>query len=179
MTKLPQTTYRTAHLARGEAQSFLISPDAKARAALAGALGVSEIRKLRFEGRLVAEGQRDWRLEGRIGATVVQPCVVTLDPVVTRIDQGVDRRYLANWIEPEAGSESEMPEDDSAEPLGSEIDLERVMTEALMLAIPDYPRAEGAELGEVTAAEAGAEPLTDETRRPFAGLDKLLKGEAD
>jgi uncharacterized metal-binding protein YceD (DUF177 family) len=175
MTKPARTTFRTATLPRGEEQGFLLTPDAAARAALAGELGVSDIRKLRFEGRIVPDGRRDWRLEGRLGATVVQPCVITLEPVVTRIDEAVARRYLADWKEPEAGSEIEMPEDDTVEPLGPVIEPERVMAEALALAIPDYPRAEGAELGAVTAAGDGAEPIGDQKIRPFAGLGKLLK----
>ncbi len=177
MTRSPTPRFRTTGQTPEEPQVFVIAPDAEARKALATELGVSAIRKLRFEGHVAPEGRRDWRLEGQLGATVVQPCIITLEPVVTRIDQKMIRRYLADWSEPAADTEVEMPEDDTTEQLGAVIDPLQVMIEALILAIPDYPRAEGAELGAVTAAEDGAEPLTDETRRPFAGLDKLLKGD--
>ena len=57
------------------------------------------------------------------------------------------------------------------------IDLERVFCEALSLALPDYPRAEGAELASAEFGPPGVTPLTDEAARPFsvlAGLkDKL------
>ncbi len=69
---------------------------------------------------------------------------------------------------PEA-EETEMP-DDEIEPLGQFIDPGEVAVEALALALPLYPRAAGAEL----VGDADAEPEPDETRRPFAGLDKLL-----
>jgi uncharacterized metal-binding protein YceD (DUF177 family) len=154
--------------------AFELAPDATARAAIARHLGISEIRKLRFAGRVTPAGRRDWRLEAELGATVVQPCVVTLAPVVTRIDTPVVRRFLAEWHEPEAG-EVERPEDETAEPLESVIDPGLVMVEALALALPDYPRAPGAELGAVQVTPPGAEPLDDDALRPFAGLAGLRR----
>lgn len=152
---------------------FEIAPEAEGRAAVAEELGIPGVRKLRFAGRLVPEGRRDWRLEAELGATVVQDCVVTLEPVTTRIDEAVLRRYLADLPEPEPG-ESEVPEDD-VEPLPQALDLGEVMVEALALALPPYPRAPGVELGEVVATEPGAEPLTEERAKPFAGLKDALR----
>ena len=172
-----QGPFRAADLARRASLPFRIEPDAEARAALARRLGANEIRKLRFEGELRPEGKGDWKLEAKLGATVVQPCVVTLAPVTTRIDETVERRFVARWSEPEPGSETEMPEDETAEPLGAEIDPAAVMEEALALALPDYPRAEGAELGAAVFTEPGAEPLTDEAAHPFAALGKLKKSD--
>lgn len=155
---------------------FEIAPEAEGRAAVAEELGIPGVRKLRFAGRLVPEGRRDWRLEAELGATVVQDCVVTLAPVVTRIDEELERCYLAGLPEPEGG-EHEMGDED-VEPLPAALDLGEVMLEALALALPPFPRADGAELGEVVATAPGAEPLTEERARPFAGLgDALKKGE--
>jgi uncharacterized metal-binding protein YceD (DUF177 family) len=103
---------------------------------------------------------------------------VTLAPVVTRIDEPVTRRFLADWSEPEPGSDSEMPEDDTVGPLGDRIDPSEVMAEALALAIPDYPRAEGAELGTAVFTPPGAEPLTEDRIKPFAALARL-RGSGD
>ena len=65
--------------------AFEITPDkADALAALAAELGVNALRKLRFAGEIKAMGKKDWKLAGRLGATVVQDCVVTLEPVTTR-----------------------------------------------------------------------------------------------
>jgi len=104
----------------------------------------------------------------------VQPCVITLEPVVTRIEEDVTRHYLSDWQDPD-DAEVEMPEDDSSEPLGAEIDVMAAITEALSLAIPAYPRADGAELGALLHAEPGIEPLNEDTVRPFAGLADLKK----
>jgi uncharacterized metal-binding protein YceD (DUF177 family) len=168
--------FRSTDLARRARLAFRLEPDAEARRAIAARLGIPEVRKLRFAGELVPEGRRDWRLEAALGATVVQPCVVTLAPVVTRIDEPVTRRYLADWEEPAPGSETEMPQDDSAELLGAAIDPAAVMEEALALALPDYPRAEGAGPGAAAAAPPGADPL-GAPEHPFAALGKLTKGD--
>ncbi|MGP6086090.1 YceD family protein [Antarctobacter jejuensis] len=162
-----------------------LEPDAGTRAALAQELGAVSIKKLRFEGVLTPLGKRGWRLQGQLGATVVQSCIVTLEPVTTRIDTEVLREFVPQEMldEPEAGSEIEMPEDDSVEPLGEEIDVEAVMTEALSLALPTYPRKDGVELGEAQFAEDGVAPLTDEAARPFAGLaalrEKMQEGDEE
>ena len=171
-----------ARLPRGAERSFEILPEGEARADLAADLDLLALRKLRFSGRLVPEGARDWRLEGQLGATVVQPCVVTAEPVTTRIDEPVLRRYLADMEEPE-GDEVEMPEDDTAEPLPATLDLAAIMAEALALALPLYPRAEGAALDRAVFAPPGTAPLTDEAAKPLAGLaalrDRLTGGGGD
>lgn len=152
-----------------------LRPDAAAREAIAGRLGLLALKKLSFTGKLLPEGRADWRLEADLGATVVQPCVVTLEPVTTRIDEAVTRRYLAESDEPAPGSEAEMPQDDTAEPLPETLDLAEVMEEALALALPAWPRAEGVELGALAVTEPGRKPLTDEDVKPFAALGELRR----
>ncbi|WP_323778525.1 DUF177 domain-containing protein [Leisingera sp.] len=163
---------RVADLPQNAPTAFEITPDKAELAALAAELGVNALRKLRFTGEISARGKRDWQLTGSLGATVVQDCVVTLEPVTTRIEEKVRRNYLSRMEIPDEG-EAEMPEDDSTEPLGSHIDPGAVMTEALALHIPAYPRKEGAELGEGVYTKPGAKPMRDEDARPFAGLGAL------
>lgn len=174
-------TGRTIDLARHSARdeiAFAYRPDEAARAAIAADLGLPGLRKARLEGRLVPDGAEDWRLEAELGATAVQACVVTLEPVTTRIDAPVARHYLAAFEEP-AETELEMPEDDSREPLPRVIDLDALMREALALELPDFPRAEGAEPVEIAAAPPGVAPMTDEDTRPFAALKALRDGAGD
>jgi len=161
-----------ARLPRGRDMDVDLTPDAAERTALADDLGLSALRKLRLTGRLSPEGAQDWRLTAKLGATVVQPCVITAEPVTTRIDETVTRRYLAEMPEPD-GEEVEMPEDDSAEPLPAVLDLSAVIAEALALALPPYPRAPGAALEEAVFAPPGVTPLTDEAAKPLAGLAAL------
>jgi len=172
---------RICDLAPSKPYNFSLSPDAPARAALAQELGISSIRKLRFQGVLQADGRADWRLEAKLGATVVQPCVVTLEPVVSRIDQPVVHRFTTDFSMPQEGEETEMPQGETLEPIPDEIDLTCIMAEALTLALPDYPRSKGAALKTDGFAAPGITPMTDEDAKPFAGLadlrDKLGKSE--
>jgi uncharacterized metal-binding protein YceD (DUF177 family) len=178
-----ETALRVADLPQSRITTFDLRPDAAAMRLIADELGLLGLRKLSFKGTLRAEGKADWLLQAMLGATVVQPCVVTLEPVTTRLDLPVRRLYLADPapILPE-GEEVEMPEDDSAEPLGATIDPHAVMIEALALALPDWPRSEGAALGSLTVTEPGKTAITDEALKPFAGLAALrdkLGGDSD
>ncbi|MFZ1727936.1 MAG: DUF177 domain-containing protein, partial [Albidovulum sp.] len=153
---------------------FSLAPDAKACADIAAELGISAVTALQLQGELRPSGNRDWVLAADLAAVVEQPCILTLAPVRTQIDEPVSRRYVAGLHPPEA-EEAEMPEDDSVEPLPSVIDLGAVMIEALALSLPLYPRAEGATLDQSTFSESGSTPLTDEALRPFADLANILK----
>ncbi len=172
------TALRVSELSQTAENAFALRPDADELARIADELELSTLRKLSFEGRIKPMGDADWALEGRLGATVVQPCVVTLDPVTTRIDTDVVRHFIREYVEPDE-PEAEMPEDDTSEALGTWIDPAIVMREALALAVPDYPRKGDAELGQMVYTKPGAAPMTDEDARPFAGLaafkDKLAK----
>ncbi|MCR9127668.1 MAG: DUF177 domain-containing protein [Rhodobacteraceae bacterium] len=172
------TVLKLADLPQNRPTDFDLSPGGAAMKALCAELGLSGLRKLRLRGRLRAVGRRDWHLEATLGATVVQPCTVTLQPVTTRIDAPVERRYLADMPEPES-AEIEMPEDDTAEPLPAEIDLSALLGEALALNLPLYPRSEGAELGEAVYTAPGRAAMRDADARPFAGLAVLKGGQSD
>ncbi|MCR9158466.1 MAG: DUF177 domain-containing protein [Rhodobacteraceae bacterium] len=167
--------FRISDLSSRRETRFDMQPDSDSRAAIAEQLGLIALKKLRFSGKITPSGARGWTMTGALGATIVQPCVVTLDPVTTRIDEDVERRFLPaeSFEEVEAGSEMEMPEDTSAEPLGQIISAYDVMVESLLLALPQYPRADSAELGDAVFAEDGVTPLKDEDTKPFAGLAAL------
>lgn len=163
---------RVAELATNSPTLFLLTPNAEDTLALADTLQLIGLRKLRFVGDVSAHGAVDWLLTGQLGATVTQPCTVTLAPVTTRIDLPVRRVYLRDFEECET-LETEMPENDEVEPLTDWIDPEAVLAEALSLALPDYPRVPGAYIGETVVTEPGAEPLRDADLKPFAGLASL------
>ncbi len=182
---LPQHLLRLADLPpAGPARDFVLEPDAPARAALAEALDLPELRKFRFAATLRPEGARGWRLDGLLGATAIQTCVATLEPVTTRIDEAVTRYYSPDAPEAEPlGGEVEMPEDTDTEPLPETLDLYAVAVEALSLALPAFPRRAEAQEVALVVTEPGKTPMTDEAARPFAGLaglrDKLGGGDAD
>ena len=177
MSNLPSQPLRVADLSTNKPTRFELIPDEASLRAIAEELGLLGLRKLRFKGEVAASGKRDWVLKAQLGATVTQPCVVTLAPVTTRLEEPTERRFVADLPEQDgdAGSEDgvEMQEDDSLEPLGSHIDPAAVMIEALSLALPLYPRADGAEMAETNFTEPGKAAMTDEDTKPFAGLAAL------
>lgn len=153
---------------------FEIAPSEAEAAAIARLMDARSVRKMRFAGRLTPLPRGGWQLDGRLGATVTQTCVVTLDPVTTRIDQDVRRRYLPD-LAPRSPDLILSPDDDEEiDPLPDRLDLGLVAVEALALALPDYPRKEGASLTDMGAGEEG------EVVKPFASLaalrDKLGDG---
>jgi uncharacterized metal-binding protein YceD (DUF177 family) len=176
--ELPRQIYRVAALSGRKRTHVIFSPDADARRQIATLLGLIELPALRLEGEITPEGRHDLRFEGEVTAEAVQSCIVTLAPVPAILREPVLRRYLRDYTEPTA-EEAEMDSDDSAEPLPDEIDVAAVAIEALALALPLYPRAPGAELGEAVFAPPGAEPLHDADLRPFAGLAALVRKDPD
>lgn len=167
-------------LSDSRSYTFELQPSSEVLAALAEELDFSALRKLRFKGKLSPIGKRDWHLKGVLGATVVQPCVATLVPVSTRLEETIDRSYLAGFKEEfEEDSEEEMPEDESTEALPAALMLSEIATEALALSAPRYPRAEGAELGVTQFTESGKEAMTDEAAKPFAALKSLINKEGN
>ena len=166
-TELVFSSLSTKH-----ATAFELRPDAPEMTRIAQELGLQGLRKVRFTGKIAPAGKADWELSAELGATIVQPCAITTDPVTTRIDTNVTRRYVANFEHP-TGVETEMPEDDTAEPLPEVLNLEDVMLEALDLSLPLFPRAEGASLEQTQFTEPGVAPMTDDDAKPFASLASL------
>ncbi len=129
-------------------------------------LGLLSVRRMTFKGNLDRDADGTWRLEGHLGATVVQPCVASLKPVTTRIDDSVVRQFVPDLEMPEPNTVSLSPSDDTIDPLTEVIDLVHVATEALSLGIPDYPRHNDTESVAQTAAK-------NDTPGPFAALAVL------
>jgi len=175
MSDLPTQSIRFAELPNRKRTQFNIQPDAAGRKALAEALDVLAVRKFVFQGAVVPVGKRDWRIEASLGATVSQACVVTLDPVTTRIDDLVERTFIAALPFP-VETEIEVPEDDTTEPMPDTLDLVDVALEALALALPTYPRKDGITSEVIAVTEPGKKVMTDEDARPFAGLAALRAG---
>lgn len=164
---------RLADLAQRKSHRFSLRPEPDARRELASELSILGIKKLTFVVELSPAGSRDWDLKADLGATVVQSCVATLAPVTTRVDEKVERRYRSDLVEDDRTDEDEgieIPEDESLEPLPATLDLGSVMAEALSLALPLYPRAQGVETADIAVTEPGKKPMTDDDAKPFAGL---------
>lgn len=170
-TPLPSLPLRSAALSSRKPTRFDFAPDAADRARIAAALGLLDLPYLRFQGALSPVGRHDFDLMATLEAKAVQPCSVTLAPVPCSLAEPVHRRFSADFAPPEA-EEAEMV-DDEVEPLPDVIDIAALAAEALALALPLYPRAPGAELGEAVFAAPGIAPLADAELKPFAALAGL------
>jgi hypothetical protein len=115
---------------------------------------------------------------GHVTARVGQLCVVTLDPIENDIDEAIDLIFapaeqipnLADLVDEAAESSAEIP--DPPEPIiNGMIDLGRLATDSLFLAIDPHPRKSDA----VFAAPAVPDDPED---HPFAAL-KALKRDPD
>src|SRR3954464_6135445 len=115
---------------------------------------------------------------GRVKARVGQTCVVTLDPIEDEIDEPIDLIFappeqisaLADLVDETGESDSEIP--DPPEPIvDGAIDLGRLATDALLLAVDPYPRKPDAVFEPPPAPD-------DPQDHPFAAL-KALKSDPD
>ena len=151
-----------------------VSLDAETRAMLAQELQLSAIDS--FEASLVVTPLRGGiRALGRLVAEIVQPSVVSFEPVGQRIDEPVDRVFLPEphgHQKPTPGSELfvDLEDDDFPDHIdGPEVDLSALLIETLGLAIDPYPRRDGESLDSL-GVDLGNGPSG-----PFAGLEKLKK----
>jgi uncharacterized metal-binding protein YceD (DUF177 family) len=122
-----------------------LAADAAERQALRRRLDLLELEALRAHGHIQRHG-KELRLIGELEAVVAQTCVVSLDPVRSRLTEPFERR----WLLPGAGPAPETdelvdPEAVDVEPLeGAVIDFGAVVAEELALALDPYPRLEDA-----------------------------------
>lgn len=150
-----------------------VAPDEAARAELAKALKLIAVDS--FSASLTVVPLRGGiRAQGRLTARIVQPSVVTFEPVSQQIDEAVDRVFLpeASAHKPTPGSEVfvDIDDDDFPDQIdGPEVDLSVLLIETLALAIDPYPRLPGESLESL-----GLSDNVEETG-PFAGLSKLKK----
>jgi uncharacterized metal-binding protein YceD (DUF177 family) len=148
------------------------------RAAMADMSGLREITSARASFDLKLKSGGRVQVTGEVHARVGQTCVVTLDPIENDIDEVIDLlfappeqiRSLAALVDEAAQSEDDEVPDPPEPIVNGVIDLGRLATDALFLAIDPYPRR----------PDAVFEPLAevkDPSAHPFAALKRLQSGE--
>lgn len=173
MRGLPDAVLEVAQLSPVLPNRFLYVPERPALDLFARDLAIISVRKLRFEGTLACSGKNEWHLAGRLGASVVQQCVISLGNVRTRIDAEVTRLYTSEQKAVSAGPDSEIPANDSLEPLSPTIDVHEIAHEALALELPLYPRIEGAVTSPVSLDRPESGENYGAGSKPFAALGPL------
>jgi uncharacterized metal-binding protein YceD (DUF177 family) len=148
----------------------LVADDAE-RKEIADRLGLLSLERMEAHAMLERDGD-GIHATGRLRASAEQACVITGDPVASRIDEPFDLLFRPEPTDIGADEEIELsPEDcDTVFHDGAAIDLGAAIADTLALAIDPYPRSAGAdaalkEAGILSEAEAG----------PFAALAKLKR----
>ena len=143
------------------------------RAAMADLADLREISSASASFDLNLKSGGRVHVTGQVRARIGQTCVVTLDPIENEIDEAIDLMFapseqipsLSALVEQTAESDEEIP--DPPEPIvNGMIDLGRLATDALLLAVDPYPRK----------ADAVFEPpkeTIDPDDHPFAALKAL------
>ena len=110
-------------------------------AALADRFGFIEIRNLEISVEIVRVGPDAWDVKGRLQAQLLQPCIVTGDPVPETVDFALEERYVRATNEDDevvVGLEDSEPLVDGC------IELGELVAQSLALAANAWPRTVGA-----------------------------------
>ena len=147
-----------------------IEADAAQRQAMAELAGLREILSANAALDVTPKSGGRVHVGGHVRARIGQTCVVTLDPIENEIDEPIDLIFappeqipeLAALVDEAVERDADIP--DPAEPIvNGIIDLGRLATDALFLAIDPYPRRPDAVF---EAPSVAADPED----HPFAAL---------
>ncbi len=134
-------------------------------------LNVTEAKKASFNGYLKLQVANQIFLCGTVKAKLIQPCSITLEPVVTTIYKRLARTFFfgANENKPMKKSVFELTEQSfDNDVILDEINLGDVLMETISLETPDYPKKSGASIS-LTRTES------IDKENPFSILSKLKK----
>lgn len=156
-----------------------IEASPEAREALAFAHGLLSVESFAAELLVVRWKRRGVRVEGTVKATIVQQCVVTLEPVEEEIDEEVSALFLPEGSKlathglsgGEILLDAEGP--DAPETFsGDSIDVGALAEEYFALAINPYPRKEGASLNLPSEEEGEESPASEALRAGLASWQR-------
>ena len=129
---------------------------------LAGRFGFLELCTLDVAVEITRVGPDAWDVKGRMGAQLVQPCIVTGDPVPETVDFAIEERYVRA---PNEDDEVVVGLEDSEPLVDGCIELGEMVAQSLALAVNAWPRTDDAP-DEFKAGDA-------EPPHPFASLGSL------
>ena len=138
---------------------------------LSKCLNAIEAKKASFNGHLKLQGANQIFLSGTVKAKLIQPCSLTLEPVITTIYKQIARTFFigSNENKPMKKSVFELTEKSfENDIILDEINLGDVFMETISLETPDYPKKSGASIS-LTRTES------IDRENPFSILSKLKK----
>ena len=156
-----------------------LEASAAERQAMAETAGLREVVSVQADFDVVPKSGDRIQVTGHVRARIGQTCVVTLDPMESEIDEEVDLifapeaevRRLAELME-EVHDDQEQVADPPEAIVNGIIDLGRLATDALFLAVDPYPRKSGVAFEPEVIAP-------DPEDHPFAVLKALQERKKD
>lgn len=143
-------------------------------AALARRFGLAAIAALSASGRLTRAGGGGMRLVVSLNAELTQTCVVTLEPLTSRIEEDVDILFEPDLADPASPDVGFDPTADREPLMGDSLDVGEIIAEELALSLDPYPRKPGVavEIGPGGPDARGEGAPRD---RPFEALAALKR----
>lgn len=150
-----------------------IEADPAVRHAMAAMGGLREVLSAQASLDVTPKSGGRFHVSGRVRARVGQTCVVTLEDIESDIDEPIDLIFAPPEQVPQMAAlvdEAEQNDEETPDPLepieNGMIDLGKVATDAVYLAVDPYPRKPGAVFEPVVEA-------ADPEDHPFAALRAL------
>jgi Large ribosomal RNA subunit accumulation protein YceD len=171
--EVPWSVPVAVHDVPATGRRFELAADEAVRAAIAKSAGLRALPRLEANFEVSRHGAEGLHVVGRVGATVGQLCVVSLDPIDSEVEEMVDLVFVpgaAPAAEDAAGRVAVVEAaEETPEPLvGDSVDLGAIATEFLILGIDLYPRKPDAVFE--------APSVVDTAEHPFAALAALRRG---
>lgn len=145
------------------------------RAALAERLGVTSLEELAIEVAL-SHTKRGVRADGHLQATVVQPCSVTLEPLVSQLDLPIELEFEhENFHKNIDFQDVDVDEDDPPEDIvGGRFDLGETLVQVLAVEIDPFPRSPDLPYADTESGTVDGDDVDGASERnPFAALAAL------
>lgn len=150
--------------------SFALTTDEALRKTIASGAGLLDLPRLDARLEVNRHGDAGLHVTGRVEATVVQACVVTLEPVTSDVDEAIDlvlvpegEREQNESVDIDVAADSAVDEPEVL--IDGRLDLGALAVEFMVLGIDPYPRKPDA----VFESPAPSQPEAS----PFAALAAL------
>lgn len=154
------------------AEPLVLEPDETERRKLAGRFGLTEIKAMRAEVKLTADGDKV-EAKGRLTASLIQPCAISGDDFPVEIKEVIALRFVpATPASHEPDEEIEISADDCDEIdyEGMTFDLGEAVAQTLALAIDPFAEGPNADKARAEHNLSG-----DAASGPFAALSALQR----